>query len=164
MSFNMPITIEGDVSTDSIDFPTTDTPLRVGSVQELEQIRVGLNEDGDMSSIKCIHCGEELNEDTPSGTPLETLMDGTTECDDNDDGLHEPVTVPFTWAKNIAVSFDEDNDEIELAIATGEPRGGWTFKLRRTPDGVVLMHLPYADMSAPHEPIRELHPGTFAIG
>jgi len=160
MSFNMPVTLAGDISEDSITRPDGYGSVELGSVLDLEQIQIKLNEDGDMSSLRCAHCGEELNEIDPT----RTLENDTVECEDNDDGPHKAQTVPFTWAKNIAISFSEDNDEIELAIATGEPRGGWTFKLRRTPDGRVLMHLPHADMAAPHEPIRELHPGTFAIG
>lgn len=164
MSFNTPVTIAGDINPDGISLPTTDTPLKIGSVDELAQIQVTLNVDGDMSEIRCRHCGEDLNEDTPPGTPLETLMEGETGCGSNDDGPHEQEYAPLTWAKKITVSFDEERDEIDLAIATGEPRGAWSFKLRRTPEGVVLMHLPHPDMSGPHEPIRELRPGTFAIG
>lgn len=160
MSFNTPITVSGEIDPDGIAHPTTQTPLKIGSVYELSQILVEINSDGDLSQFECVHCGQELNE----ADLTETLADGDKECPATSDERHEAKTVPFTWAKNIAVSFDEDNDEIELAIATGEPRGGWTFKLRRTPEGGVIMHLPHADMSSPHEPIRELHPGTFAIG
>lgn len=160
MSFNMPITVIGDVSADCIEPATTQTSLKLGSVLDLTQIMIALNEDDDMSEIRCAHCGEELNEDEPT----ETLEGGDAECEANDYDPHEKQYAPFTWAKNIAVSFDEERDEIELAIATGEPRGGWTFKLRREPDGVVLMFLPHADMASPHEPIRELRPGTFVIG
>lgn len=160
MSFNMPITVIGDVSADCIEPATTQTSLKLGSVLDLTQIMIALNEDGDMSEIRCAHCGEELNE----ADPTKTLEDDGTECGANNDGPHEKTWAPFTWAKNIAISFDEERDEIELAIATGEPRGGWTFKLCREPDGVVLMFLPHADMASPHEPIRELRPGTFVIG
>lgn len=162
MSFNTPITVAGDISTDGIDFPTTQTPLKLGSVFDLTQIMVKLNEDDDMPKKRCSACGEELDDDEPTQN-----LDGDTECSaqNEDDAPHTPEFNPFTWAKNIAVSFNEERDEIELAIATGEPRGGWTFTLRRDPEtGVVSMHLPYADMDGPHEPLREIHPGTFVIG
>jgi hypothetical protein len=160
MSINTPITITADVSMESIERPNGYESVELRSVLDLTQIMVDINSDGDMSEIRCKHCGEELNESAPA----ETLADGDTECPAADNEQHEQEHVPFTWAKNIAVRFDEENDEIELAIATGDPRGGWTTKLRRTPDGVVLMHLPYEDMASPHEPIKELHPGTFVIG
>lgn len=161
MSFNMPITVAGDVSTDAIDFPTTQTPLRLGSVLDLTQIMVRLNEGDDMQEKRCSACGDELDDDEPTQN-----LDGDDVCSAWDGNApHTPEFSPFTWAKNIAVSFNEERDEIELAIATGEPRGGWTFKLRRDPEtGVVYMHLPYADMDGPHEPLREIHPGTFVIG
>lgn len=163
MSFNIPITIEGDVSTDGITRPDgTDHygSIKLGSVLELSQILVALNEDGDMSEIRCVHCGEDLNE----ADPTVTAKDGDPECTESDTGLHDKEWAPLTWAKNIAIDFDKEADQIDLAIATGEPRGGWQLRLRRTPDGVVLMHLPHATMNGPHEPIRELHPGTFVIG
>lgn len=163
MSFNMPITVQGDVSTDSITRPDgTDHygALELRSVLDLTQIMITLNEDGDMSEIKCVHCDEELNE----ADPTVTAEDDDPECAANDDGPHEKMWAPLTWAKNIAITFDEENDQIDLAIATGDPRGGWVFRLYRNSEGAVIMHLPHADMDGPHEPIRELHPGTFAIG
>lgn len=160
MSFNIPITIDGDVSTDSITRPNGYESVELGSVLDLSQVQFTLNEEGDMSAYRCGACDEELNE----ADPTETLADGDTECLGADDGKHQPVIVPFTWAKNITVDFDEEDDRIDLAIATSDPRGGWVFRLRRGPDGKVIMHLPHATMDGPHEPIRELHPGTFEIG
>lgn len=159
MSFNISITLHGDVSEDSITRPG-EGELALGSVLDLTQVQLELNEEGDMSAFHCSHCGEELNE----ADPTETLANGDIECPDSDTGLHEKQIAPLTWAKNIAISFDEERDEIELAIATGEPRGGWTMKLYRNTDGTIVMHLPHASMNSPHEPIRELHPGTFIIG
>lgn len=148
MTFNMPITIHGEDRTETVE------------VEDLAMIEVALNQDGDMSAIRCKHCGQELNEADPS----ETLEDGDRECPATSNEQHEQEYAPLTWAKNIAVSFDEERDTIDLTIATGEPRGGWQFRLRRTDKGVVLMHLPHEDMIGPHEPLKEIHPGTFAIG
>lgn len=162
MSFNMPITVNGDISTDGITRPDGYGSVKLESAHDLTQIMVRLNEDDDMPEKRCSACGKELSDDEPTQD-----LDGDTACwvRGEGDAPHTPELNPLTWAKNIAVSFDEERDEIELAIATGEPRGGWTFKLRRDPKtGVVYMHLPHADMEGPHEPIRELHPGTFAIG
>lgn len=160
MDINTPIVLSGDISDDGITRPDGHGSLRLGSVEDLAQIQVKLNEDGDMSEVRCAHCGEDLNE----ADPTVTAGDKTAECDANDGGPHEKEWAPLTWAKNICVSFNEERDEIELGIATADPRGGWTFKLRRTPEGVVLMHLPHDGMTDPHEPIKELHSGTFAIG
>lgn len=171
MSFNIPITIHGDVSMDGITRPYGDGSLELGSVLELSQVMIKLNEAKDMQEKRCAHCREDLDPDRP----LHLFGDETDTsdyCEENpdSDGGEAPLSPhvaewsPLTWAKNIAVSFDEERDEIELAIATGEPRGGWTFKLYRNSDGVIVMHLPHADMDSPHEPIRELHPGTFIIG
>ncbi len=162
MAFNTPITVQGDVSTDGITRPDGYGSVKLESVLDLTQIMVKLNEDDDMPEKRCSACGDELSDDEPTQNP-----DGDTECSarDEDDAPHTPEFSPLAWAKNITVSFVEERDEIELAIATGDPRGGWTFRLRRDPKtGVVYMHLPHADMDGPHEPIRELHPGTFVIG
>lgn len=156
----MPTTLYGSISGDSITHSDEHSELRLGIVYDLTQIKVALNENADMSEIKCTHCGADLNE----ADPTITAEDEDPECGASDDGLHEKEWAPLTWAKNIDVSFDEEHDQIQLTIATGEPRGGWTFTLRRDQvTGVVYMHLPHADMSSPHEPIKEIHPGTFAI-
>lgn len=161
MSFNIPITIIGDVSTDVITRPNGYGSVELGAVDELTQVMFKLNEDGDMSAYRCADCDEELNE----ADPTETLADGDTKCEENDGGPHKPEIVPLTWAKNIAIDFDEENDRIDLAIATGEPRGGWIMRLERNhTTGKVQMYLPHATMDGPHEPIREIHPGTFEIG
>lgn len=161
MSINTPIVIIGDISDDGITRPNGSESLELASVDDLAQIQVDINSDGDLSEFRCTHCQQELNE---ADTTV-TAADEDPECHANDDGPHEKEYMPLTWAKNILIDFDEENDTIDLAIATGEPRGGWQFRLRRDPEtGVVYMHLPYADMQGPHEPIRELHPGTFAIG
>lgn len=161
MSFNIPITLHGDVSDDGITRESYGR-FKLGSVYDLTQVQLELNESGDMSAFKCAHCDEELNE----ADPRETLADGDTECSSADESdPHKPEIVPLTWAKNIMIDIDEENDRIDLAIATGEPRGGWQMRLWRNPKtGKVMMSLPYADMDAPHEPIREIHPGTFEIG
>lgn len=158
MSFNMPITVNGTIEPDSID---TRTPLEIRSVTELDSVRIELNSEGDLSAYECSACGEELNE----ADPRETLDGGATVCPDSDDERHQPQIVPLTWAKNISVDFDEDDDRIDLAIATGDPRGAWQMRLWRDhTTGKVMMSLPHANMSEPHEPIREIHPGTFEIG
>lgn len=160
MSFNIPITVNGDVSVDGITRPGGYGSLELGSVLDLTQVTFALNEDDDMSEKRCAACNEELSDDEPTQN-----LDGDTACwARDDDAPHQPEYNPLTWAKNITIDFDEENDQIDLVIATGDPRGGWQFRLRRTPDGVIFMHLPHADMEGPHEPLRELHPGTFVIG
>jgi hypothetical protein len=38
------------------------------------------------------------------------------------------------------------------------------MEIRRHDDGSIIMFVPYEGMSMAHAPIRQLHPGSFAIG
>lgn len=160
MTFNIPITISADVSEDSVNVDSAEGQTVIHAAFDLTDVHLALNENNSLSGIRCAHCGEDLDEDDPT----RTLHGGETECPNNDDGPHQMEYAPLTWAKNITISLDEEDDRIELVISTGDPRGGWSFVLRRTPDGAVMMHLPHAEMGDPHEPIQELRPGTFVIG
>ncbi|MFD8493365.1 hypothetical protein [Amycolatopsis sp. NPDC059657] len=69
------------------------------------------------------------------------------------------------------VGVDEDEDSVTLAISVGDPRGAFTFTVRRVPDDVdgplagrLIMHTPYPTEPLPHEHLTPLHPGTHLIG
>lgn len=46
-----------------------------------------------------------------------------------------------------------------------QPRGAFTFTVRRRPDtGDLLLHVPYPGEGMPHMTLTEDHPGTYRIG
>lgn len=160
MSFNIPITVNGDVSMDGITRPGGEGSVRLGSVLDLVDVSLTLNEDGDMQDKRCAHCKQDMDPDRPTHT-----IDGDEFCDDNDDEAHESEWSPLTWAKNVQIDVDEEEDQIDLTIATGDPRGGWQLRLRRDPEtGAVYMSVPFDGMADQHGPMRQIGPGTYAIG
>lgn len=170
MSFNIPITVSGDVSTDGITFSTGVAPLELGSVLELSQVTLTLNGADDMSEKRCAHCREDMDPDHPAFVVDDTTPGIGDWCAENEDGdedssPHAPEWSPLTWAKNVQIDVDEEADRIDLSIATGDPRGGWQLRLWRDQEtGVVYMSVPYDGMPEQHEPMRAVHPGTYAIG
>ena len=63
-----------------------------------------------------------------------------------------------------SAAIDWTGDSISVTISTGDPRGAFAMTVRVMDDGTVLMHLPHPSDGMLHEPLHELHPGTYRIG
>lgn len=158
MSFNIPITVAGDVSTDGITRPNGYGSVELGSVIDLSSVFLKLNEDDDMQEKRCAHCTEDMDPDNPA-----QVVEGDRFCDSND-GPHVPEWSPLTWAKNVTIETDEEADAIHVTIAHADPRGGWQMTIRRMENGQLIMHLPYEGMSSPHASMRKITEGTYEVG
>lgn len=113
----------------------------------------------------CSYCGEPMVE-YPNDLWL-PAGDLPAECRDApDDGtLHNPIPVPLAWANSARISFDEQHDMIVFAISTGDPRGAFTFSVRRRSDtGTLVMEVPHPQDAGLHEPLVETYPGQYTIG
>jgi len=114
-------------------------------------------------TYRCGMCGEDL---------VETVNGVESESDEPCCGdEHEPERVALSWCNSAAISVDEADDSVTVAISVGDPRGAFTFTVRRIPDdaagelaGRLVLHLPYSAQPAPHMPLTALHDGTYLVG
>ncbi|MFD2414809.1 hypothetical protein [Amycolatopsis pigmentata] len=90
---------------------------------------------------------------------------------DSGEGPHDPERIPLSWCNSAAVHTDESEDSVTVSISVGDPRGAFTFTIRRVPDDVgsnlaghLIMHTPYAGQPLPHKELTPLHGGTFVVG
>jgi hypothetical protein len=129
------------------------------------------------SAYRCRACGEVLTE-TTDGLCTDS---GELECPDYDpglspdsdspDGRHDPERVPLAWCNSAAVHADESEDSVTVSISVGDPRGAFTFTIRRVPDdvdgdlaGQLILHTPHVEMACAHLPLTLLHSGTYLLG
>jgi hypothetical protein len=132
-------------------------------------------------AYRCRVCGDELNETTeglctdsgeyvcPDYDPsLRPDADSEPDCAD---GPHDAERVPLSWCNSVAVSADEAEDSVTVSISVGDPRGAFTFTIRRVPDdvdgdlaGQLILQVPHGGMASPHMPLTELHDGTYVVG
>jgi hypothetical protein len=129
------------------------------------------------AAYRCRACGEALT-DTIDGLCTDS---GELMCPDYDPGLspdpdppdgpHDPEPVPLAWCNSAAVHVDESGDSVTVSISVGDPRGAFTFTVRRVPDDVagalagrLVLHVPHAEMAAAHMPLTALYSGTYLVG
>jgi len=141
----------------------------------------------DPVTYRCAACGADLVETTEG---LQTGETGESRCPDYDpadhperdpdaggdgpdygEGPHVPERVPLSWVNSAAIDTDDKDDSVTVSISVGDPRGAFSFTVRRIPDdadselaGRLLLHVPYPGHPLPHEPLTEHHPGTYLIG
>jgi hypothetical protein len=119
------------------------------------------------SVTRCTECRAEFDSDGPQGDDVN--------CDELEDAdgnvqRHTLEPLPLTWVNSAGLSLNEEEDSVTVSISVGDPRGAFTFTVRRVPaysgeySGRLMMHLPYPGESMPHAKITEIHPGTFVIG
>jgi hypothetical protein len=160
MSFNIPITVNGDVSTDGITRPNGYGSLELGSVLDLTSVYLALNENGDVQDKRCAACEEEMDPDNPTA-----VLGGDDKCLDTEDGTHDPEWLPLSWAQNVVIEVDEEQDMITLSLAHAEPRGGWSMRFwRNQENGQILMSLPHEGMNEPHASMRKISESTYEVG
>lgn len=130
-------------------------------------------------TYRCRACGEGLVE-SAGGYHTEsddrTCSEYVPDHEDADGpdlgaGPHDPQRIPLSWANSAAIDTDEKDDSITVSISVGDPRGAFCFTVRRIPEdagsdlaGQLVLHVPHAGQTAPHQPLCALHPGTFLIG
>ena len=146
----------------------------VHSLDEDSTITLAFDTDTD-TEFRCATCGTNLVE--TSGGFVDD--NGDRDCPDHfpDDpdtdstGPHTPERVALSWCNSASIRTDESDDAITLSLSTGDPRGAFTFIIRRVPDdadsplaGRLLLHMPYPGEPMAHEPLHAVHPGTFVIG
>jgi hypothetical protein len=142
-------------------------------------IRVELAADGGGPFHRCLACGDDLAEEPDRFTGEITGeqcpdYDHDTEDHDGDapdHGPHTPEVVALSWCNSARISLDPDEDAVTVSVSVGSPLGAFCFTVRRVPDdacgalaGALIVHMPYPGESSPHEPLTQIHPGTFLIG
>lgn len=148
----------------------------VDAGEDFERLNVsGPSTDG----FTCKHCGNTWDEDEDRAEVAQDLCPGREACSDvecpcdetTDHAKHELTTIPLAWLNHAGVSFSEEEDAVTVSISVGDPRGAFSFTVRRVPDdadgplaGKLIMHMPYPGESTPHVETRELHPGTLIVG
>lgn len=114
-------------------------------------------------------------EHVPAG---DEVADGGTVAVVMNEGGEEHELRPLAWCNSARIHLNADEDEVTVAISTGDPRGAFTMTIRRIPAmydeagnvsnpdkaGRLVMHVPYEGMSLAHEPLTHLHFGNFLIG
>ncbi|MEV7040450.1 hypothetical protein [Amycolatopsis sp. NPDC051061] len=126
---------------------------------------------------RCRACREELAE-TPDGyesTSGDTAcadFEPTVDTDpDYGEGPHDPERIRLSWCNSATAQTDESEDSVALSISVGDPRGAFTFTIRRVPEdadgdlaGRLIMHTPYAGEHMLHVSLTPLHDGTYVVG
>ncbi|MPZ79664.1 MAG: hypothetical protein GEV28_04400 [Actinophytocola sp.] len=128
-------------------------------------------------TYRCRACGEELTEtvdgyETESGDTTCVDFEPAADTDpDYGEGPHEPERIPLSWCNSAAVHTDESEDSVTVSISVGDPRGAFTFTIRRVPDdtdgdlaGHLIMHTPYVGQPLAHMDLTPLRDGTHVVG
>jgi len=82
---------------------------------------------------------------------------------DAENGLIEDLTPPLSWLNSARITADPDDDAVYLNVSVGDPRGGFSFAVRRLSDGRIVIHTPHPDESLAHMKTKESHPGTLEV-
>lgn len=81
-----------------------------------------------------------------------------------ENGYRDDESGPLSWLNSARVVLDPKEDSVTFCASIGDPRGAFTFTLRRKPDGGLIIHMPHPGEGMAHEETRELHPGTLEVG
>jgi hypothetical protein len=138
----------------------------------MDPARVQMEYDENDGTRECKHCGTriELMSVQKGGKWTEQWQhnDGNAEC--MADAVKDEPTVAEPRSlgcadivNSAAIDFDDDEMECTVSISVGDPRGAFTMTVRRTPDGKLILHVPYEGEPLPHMPIKKLHDGTYEI-
>jgi len=122
-------------------------------VRQVNDVRISgayLAEDG----------GDEITAYAEEGCAVSVGFPWDRDYSDDEDARPEP-TNPEAWCNGAGVTVEDD--EVRVWISTGDPRGAFQMTARRTPDGVIVLHLPHPGEGLPHEDTVEIHPGTLAV-
>lgn len=80
--------------------------------------------------------------------------------EDDEDARPDPAS-PDAWCNSAGI--DVRDNEVQVWISTGDPRGAFCMTIRKLDTGEMIMHLPYPGEGLPHEETEEIRPGTLII-
>lgn len=106
------------------------------------------------TGYRCGYCGQ-IEE-----TALEAYRHAR---DDHSHDAHDAQIARVEALVNSA-AIDWNGDDLTVTISTGDPRGAFAMTVRVMDDGTRLLHVPHPSNGLLHEPLTELHPGTYKIG
>lgn len=153
---------------------------------------IGIDEDGssvatvenaEETEWHCVACGEAVSEEPEgyidaSGARICAAYDPWEDSEVSDvdsapdfgEGPHRAQRVPLSWCNSAGIHTDVAEDSVTVTISVGDPRGAFTFTVRRIPDdaatngGRLLMHTPHPGESLPHAQLTPEHAGTYWVG
>lgn len=70
---------------------------------------------------------------------------------------------PLSWVNAAHIDVREDDDLIEVGISVGDPRGAFVMRMWRTPEGKIMMNLPYPGEPQPHAPLKCINDGSYIV-
>ena len=140
-------------------------------------------ENAEDTEWRCAACGDPLSEEVEgyideSGglvcaayDPFEDPdVDDPESAPEVDEGPHRAQRVSLSWCNGARIHTDTREDSVTVTISVGDPRGAFTFTVRRIPDdaetngGRLLMHTPHPGESLPHAQLTPHHAGTYWVG
>lgn len=149
-------------------------------VFELDRVQVSFDAEQGYGDT-CKHCHEAIQHDEAGwfGGEHSGLY-----CEYSDDEAgpgdqqHEPEDGPGSWCNSASIVVDDDENSVTCSISVGDPRGGFTFQVRKVPTlyngdgsvanpeyaGKLLLHLPHPGEGLPHMALTFDHEGTYVIG
>lgn len=74
---------------------------------------------------------------------------------------HVNKQAPEAWCNGAGVRVRDD--DIQVWVSTGDPRGAFALTLYRTKDGEIRLELPHENMSLPHEELERVNDGLLVI-
>ena len=74
-----------------------------------------------------------------------------------------PTAGPLSWLNSAQIHAKLDEDAVYLSVSIGDPRGAFSFCVRRLTDGRIVIHAPHPGESLPHMQTAQLHEGTLVI-
>ncbi len=69
----------------------------------------------------------------------------------------------LSWLNSARIFAEPSKDQVTLTVSIGDPRGAFSFQVRRTPDGQIVIHVPHPGESFAHMPTAWHHEGTLVI-
>lgn len=121
---------------------------------------------------RCTGCEERFTdedeaEDEECAEAECVVHTGDDNCDDHEcsfphDLVNDPQ--PLTWLNSAAIHLDEEQDQVQLSISLGDPRGAFVMSLRRDKeDGRIYMEVPHPENWFLHLPLKPLSRGFYAV-
>ncbi len=78
-------------------------------------------------------------------------------------GLIKDFTPGLSWLNSATIDADPNTDRVRMYCSIGDPRGAFSFEVRRLTDGRILIHLPHPDESLAHMKTKDIGNGTLEL-
>ncbi len=82
---------------------------------------------------------------------------------DAESGMIEDLTPGLSWLNSARITADPDKDAVYLNVSVGDPRGAFSFAVRRTSTGEIFIESPTPDDGMPHMETKQRAPGQLVI-